>query len=209
MSDTEFLTNLRESPFRISPAEFEEKIILDYVNIENYDLLIGHNLAHNILINIVELQPEISFLKNLTLLDCDLYLGAMAEKINSIYTGLLSIQGLWLTGVSKIAHLLNDKLLPILNLNISAHFGLLEGNADLISWLQMAQKHAREAADDFSQQGFTGSPEAFLSEKIGYSSYGYQKSLVKFLDEYFWLRFGDNLPIPPQWVPPHIEQSQD
>lgn len=203
MRDTQFIAKLREAPSDISSAEFEEKVILDYVKIENYDLLIGHNLAGNVLAKIVELQPEISFLQNLTLLDCDLYYGDLTEKINKIYTGLFSVHGLWLTGVSKIAHLLNNKLLAILNLNISSYFGLLEGNSNLIAWLRLTQQNAREVTDDFCEQGFPGSPEKFLSDKLGYTSYGCEKSLVKFLDEYFWLRFGDNLPIPPRWVPPY------
>jgi hypothetical protein len=34
--------------------------------------------------------------------------------------------------------------------------------------------------------------------------------LVKYLDEYFWLRFGDNLPVPPRWVPPYLgSRSED
>ena len=170
-------------------------------------ITIGHNLAESILAKIVELQPEISSLKNITLLDCDLFYGDMAEKINRIYTDLYSIKGLWLTGISKIAHLLNDKLLAILNLNISSYFGLLEGNNNLIAWLRLTQQNAREVTDSFHEQGFEGSPEKFLSDKLGYTSYGCEKSLVKFLDEYFWLRFGDNLPVPPRWAPPYIEKE--
>lgn len=207
MRDTEFISKLREAPSTISPTEFEQKIILDYVYIENYDLLIGHNLAGNVLAKIVELQPEIAYLQNFALLDCDLYYGDMVEKINKIYTGLFSVEGLWLTGVSKVAHLLNDKLLAILNLNISSYFGLLEGNTNLVAWLRLAQQNAREVTDSFHEQGFSGSPSKFLSEKLGYAEYGYEKSLVKFLDEYFWLRFGDNLPIPPRWVPPFVTEQ--
>ena len=204
MRDTAFVSKLREAPFDISPTEFEEKVILDHVNIENYDLLIGHNLAASVLAKIVALRPEISPLKNVTLLDCDLLDRDMVEKINRIYTGVYSIQGLWLTGVSKIVHLLNDKLFAILNLDISNHFGILEGDTNLIQWLRITQQNAREVTKDFHEQGFSGSPEKFLSDKLGYTSYGYEKSLVKFLDEFFWLRFGDNLPIPPRWAPPYI-----
>jgi len=207
MRDTAFLSKLREAPFDISPLEFEEKVILNHVNIENYDLLIGHNLAQNVLNKIVELQPEVSSLQNVTLLDCDLSDSEVTEKINRVYAGLYSIQGLWLTGVSKIAHLLNDKLFAILNLDISNHFGLLEGNTSLVQWLRVTQQNAQEVTQDFHEQGFSGSPEKYLSDKLGYTSLGYEKSLVKFLDEYFWLRFGDNLPIPPRWVPPRIEES--
>ena len=207
MSDTTFLSKLREAPFDISPSEFEEKVILSHVNIENYDLLIGHKLAENVLAKIVELQPEISSLQNVTLLDCDLSDSAVTEKINRVYAGLYSIQGLWLTGASKITHLLNNKLFALLNLDISNHFGLLEGNTSLVQWLEVTQQNAQEVTQDFHEQGFSDSPEKYLSDKLGYTSLGYEKSLVKFLDEYFWLRFGDNLPIPPRWVPPRIEES--
>jgi hypothetical protein len=114
---------------------------------------------------------------------------------------------LWLTGTSKITHLLNNKLFAVLNLDISNHFGLLEGNTSLVQWLGVTQQNAQEVTQDFHEQGFSDSPEKYLSDKLGYTSLGYEKSLVKFLDEYFWLRFGDNLPIPPRWVPPRIEES--
>ena len=207
MRNTPFISKLREAPSDISPTEFEEKALLGYVNIESYDLLIRHNLAKSILDKIVELQPEISSLQDVTLLDCDLYYGDMAERINRIYAGLYSIQGLWLTGVSKIVHLLNDRLLAILNLDISDYFGLLKDDTNLIAWMTLVQQNAREVAEDFHEQGFSGSPEKFLSDKLGYTDYGCEKSLVKFLDEYFWLRFGDNLPIPPRWVPPYIGEG--
>ena len=207
MRDTSFISRLREAPYDISVNEFEEKVILNHVNIENYDLLIGQKLAESVLAKIVELQPEVSSLQNVTLLDCDLTDREVVAKINRIYSGLYSIHGLWLTGVSKIAHLLNDKLLALLNLDLSNHFRLLEGNTSLIQWLRITQQNMEEVIKDFHKQGFQDSPERFLSDKLGYTDYGYQKSLVKFLDEYFWLRFGDNLPIPPRWIPPYIVEE--
>ena len=207
MSDTAFLLTLRRAPFNISPAEFEEKVILGHVNIENYDLLIGHKLAEGVLAKINELQPEITALQDVTLLDCDLSDTSITEKIGKIYSALYSTHGLWLTGVSKIAHLLNDKLFVLLNLDISNHFGLLEGDTSLAQWLKIVQRNAREVTREFQEQGLPGTPEKYLSEKLGYTGIGYEKSLVKFLDEYFWLRYGDNLPIPPRWIPPFIEEE--
>ena len=204
MKDTSFLSRLRESPADISVTEFEEKVILGHVNIENYDLLIGHNLAGNVLAKIIELQPDISDLKDVSLMNCNLSDSEVVEKINRIYNALYSVRGLWLTGVSKISHLLNDRLLVLLNLDISNHFKLLEGNTNLIQWLKITQKNIQEVTEDFHKQGYSGSPEEFLSDKLGYTKYGYQKSLAKFIDEYFWLRFGDNLPVPPMWTPSHI-----
>jgi len=186
----------------INIKEFEEKVILNHINIENYDLLIGNNLARNVLSEIVKLQPEIALLKDVTLLDCDLSDSDLTESIVKVYQSLYSINGLWLTGVSKIAHLLNNNLFALLNLDISNHFKLLEGTTSLVQWLKITQQNMQEVTIDFKKQGFPGSPEQFLSDKLEYNKHGCQKSLVKLLDEYFWISFGDNLPIPPRWIPP-------
>lgn len=205
MRDTEFLVKLRQSPSDITPKEFEEKVLLDHVNIENYDLLIGNNLARNVLTRIMELHPIIASLQGVNLLGCDLSDAEVVARINKVYSGLYSVPGLWLTGVSKIAHLLNDKLFVILNLDISNHFQLVEGNTSLIQWLRITQQNASEVTRDFQDKGLFGTPEEFLSDRVGYRKLGCDKSLVKYLDEYFWLRFGDNLPVPPRWVPPYPE----
>jgi len=207
MSDTVFISKLREEPYDISLDEFEEKVLINHVNIENYELLIGHNLTRDILTKIIKLQPDISSLNTINLLGCDLSVNEITEKINRVYGGLYSIQGLWLTGVSKIAHLLNDRLFAILNLDISKHFKVIEGETSLTKWLELTQQNAREVTEDFYKQGFSGSPEEFLSDRLGYTAFGYKKSLVKFLDEFFWLRFGDDLPVPPRWIPPFIEED--
>jgi hypothetical protein len=201
MADTEFITKLRQTPFEIKPEEFEQKAVLDHVNIESYDLLMGHRLAERILEKIIGLQPDVSALQDLTLLNCDLSDSNIAERITRVYSTFYSIQGLWVTGVSKIAHLLNDKLLILLNLDISTHFGILEGSSGLVEWLKIMQGSARQATDDFHNRGFSGTPEAFISEKLGYTSDGCHKSLAKYLDEYYWLCFADGLPIPPPWTP--------
>lgn len=207
MKNTSFLSRLRENPADISVTEFEENVILGHVNVENYDLLIGHNLAGKVLAKIIELKPIISSLQDTNLLDFDFSDSDMVNNIRNLYSGLYSIRGLWLTGVSKISHLLNDNLLVLLNLNISSHFKLVEENTNLIEWLKITQGNFREVTDDFKKQGFPGSPAEFLSDKLGYTKQGYRKSLVKFIDEYFWLRFGDNLPVPPAWAPIYIKES--
>ena len=208
MSDTDFILTLRRAPFNISPAEFEEKVILGHVNIENYDLLIGHRLAESVLAKITEMREEISSMQNVTLEECDLSDSKVTERISKIYSGLYSVHGLWLTGVSKIAHLLNDNLFVLLNLDISNHFGLLEGDTSLTQWLRVVQQNALAITKDFHEQGFSGTPEKYLSDNIGYTEFGYEKSMVKYLDEYFWLRFGDNLPVPPKWIPPVLQRVQ-
>lgn len=199
--DTSFIETLRKDPAAVNIEDFEKKIILNHIKIENYDLLVGHRLSERVLSCLVELQPITDKLSKYKLLSCDLEDSELVDAIKEVYAKLYSVRGLWLTGVSKVAHLLNDDLFVLLNLDISNHFGLLENETSLLQWLRVTQSNAVEVTEDYQKQGNTGDPASFLSEKIGYSKNGYTKSLIKFIDEYFWLKLGDNLPIPPKWFP--------
>ncbi len=201
LGDKPFIEKLRQTPHGITASEFEQKVLLDYVNISSDDVPIKHKLAERLLENIIDLQPDVSALQGLTLLDCDLSDNAIAKRIEKIYGSLYSIPGLWVTGVSKIAHLFNDKLFVLLNRDISAHFLLQDGGVAFTTWVKFLQDSARQVTRDFQERGYQGTPEEFISEKLGYARHGCHKSLVKYLDEYYWLRFSDNLPIPPPWIP--------
>jgi hypothetical protein len=201
LGDAPFIKKLRETPHVIRAPEFEQKILLDYVRIINYDVLIQHKLAERLLEIIVDVQPYVSALQGLTLLDCDLSDHALANGIEEIYAALFSVPGLWATGVSKIAHLLNDKLLVLLNTDLSGHFRLLDGGTGIITWAKLLQDSARQVTRDFEERGHQGAPEVLISEKLGYTRHGCGKSLVKYLDEYYWLRYAESLPIPPPWTP--------
>ena len=106
-----------------------------------------------------------------------------------------------MTGVSKIAHLINDQLFILINSDIASHFRLLEEERSLQEWLVIVQNNARTVYDDFNRLDLEGTPQDFLSQKLGYTKQGCQKSIIKYIDEYFWLTLGDNLPIPPVWTP--------
>ena len=201
LGDTPFMEKLRQTPHDVTASEFEKKVLLDYVRIINYDVLIEHKLAERLLENIVGLQPYVSALQGLTLLDCDLSDSAIADRIEKIYAALYSVPGLWVTGISKIAHLLNDRLLVLLNMDISDQFRLLDDSTTVINWIKFLQNTARQVTRDFEERGYQGTPEEFISDKLGYTRHGCHKSLVKYLDEYYWLRFADSLPIPPPWIP--------
>jgi hypothetical protein len=201
ISNTNFIMKLRQTPFEIDPMEFEQKVLLDYVKIENYDLLVGHKMAQCLLEKIIGLQPTVSSLKDLRLAECDLLERDINERIKRIYSILHSADGLFLTGASKIAHLLNDKLFVPMNFHILDHFHINDSDSGFINWLTIMQDSSRQVIDDFHEKGFSGTPEAFLSEKLGYLRGGCHKSLIKYLDEYYWLLFADLLPIPPIWIP--------
>jgi len=201
LGDGEFISKLREAPWDVSYPEFEAKVISGFVNSLGLRLPVGTR-GGNILAEIIRLRSCTSSLEGVSLLDCDLSSKSLLKDIKEIYQGLGSIDGLWVTGITKIAHVLNDSLFVILDQRIAENFSLRDEADDYIDWLVLTQQHAREVAGDFEAQGLSGSPEVFLSEKLGYSSYGCQKSLARFIDEYFWLTSSENLPIPPKWLPP-------
>lgn len=199
--DGEFISKLRKAPWDVSYPEFETKVISSFVNSLGLRLPVGTR-GGNVLAEIIRLRSCTSSLEGVSLLDCDLADKDLLQNIREIYQGLGSIDGLWVTGITKIAHVLNDSLFVILDLRIAENFSLRDEADDYIEWLTIAQQHALQVKSDFEAQGNTGSPEVFLSEKLGYNSYGCQKSLARFIDEYFWLTVSENLPIPPKWLPP-------
>jgi len=199
--DTAFISQLRETPWDVSYEEFEAKVISGFVNSIGLRRAV-RTRGGNILAEIIELRQCISSLQGVRLVDCDLSDEDLLKNIKQIYNGLSSIKGLWVTGISKIAHVLNDSLFVVLDLKTSKYFDLRGEADDYIKWLGIAYQHALEVTNDFHMLGLPGSPETFLSENLGYSNYGCQKSLARFIDEYFWLTTSENLSIPPNWVPP-------
>jgi len=198
--DTTFISKLREAPWDVPYEEFETKVLTGFLNSIGLRLPVGKR-GGNILAEIIKLRHQTSSLQGVCLLDCDLSSEDLLQNIRQIYNGLSSIDGLWVTGISKIAHTLNDSLFVVLDLKTSKCFGLHGQADDYIKWLSLAQQRALEVTRDFHTLRLPGSPEAFLSEKLGHSNYGCQKSLARFIDEYFWLTISENLPIPPHWTP--------
>jgi hypothetical protein len=201
MADASFLERLRRDPQTVDPEEFERKIILDQVRVEDCNLLVGHRLAKAVLASIVRHQSIVSRLLEMNILDCNLGGTFTTDAISLVYSDIAGAGGLWETGGSKIMHLLNDKLFAMLSPGLASTFGLIDNEYRMVEWMRFVQENARAVAADFAEQGLSGSPKTYLSEKLGYAKAGYQKSIVKFLDEYFWMTHGDGLPVPPAWVP--------
>ena len=203
LRDDSFIGRLRKTPQDIPFEEFEAKVIFGFISSIGLRLPVVKG-EDNILAQIVELAPCISALEGQTLHDCDFGNDELLGHIRRIYDSLHTVHGLWLTGISKIAHILNDNLFVPVNLGTSSHLGLLGEADDFIKWLRITQQSAREATEDFYNLGLPGMPEEFLSKKLGYMNYGCQKSLARFIDEYYWLTTSENLPVPPPWLPPSV-----
>lgn len=199
-TDVSFITRLRQSPWDIQHEEFENKVIYGFLSSVGLRLPPAKKET-NILSEIIELQPCVSCLQGVSLDVCDFSDENLLANIRQIYERLFQLHGFWITGISKLTHILNDSLFPALDLRTSGHFGLIGDTDSFISWLKITQQNAKEVIQDFSDLGLLGSPENYLSEKLGYTNYGCKKSLARFIDEYYWLTSSENLPVPPPWVP--------
>ena len=166
LGDTHFIEKLRQTPHEIKASEFEQKVLLDYVNLINYDMLIEHKLSERLLEIIVALQPDVSALQGLTLLDCDLSDSVVADRVERIYAALYSIPDLWATGISKIAHLLNDKLLVLLNMDLSAHFRLRDSSTGVITWAEFVQEIARQGPGILKSEDIKAHPRTSFQRSL-------------------------------------------
>lgn len=198
--DTDFVSRLRQAPWDVPYEEFEDKVIFNFIS------SIGLRLPtvrgeDNLLTQLIDLHPHIAALDGMNLCDCNLEDVELQENIRQIYNKLHGIHGFWLTGISKIAHVLNDSLFVAINLSTSSYFGLLGEADDFIKWLKLAQQSAVEVIEDFRGSGMKGNPQDYLSDKLGYTNYGCQKSLARYIDEYYWLTTSENMPVPPKWIP--------
>jgi len=106
MSDKRFISSLQKNPSLVSLKEFENKVVMELINIYDWHLLIKHNLAGRLLERIVKMQPELSMLEGATILNCNLDDEEIITKINDLYFELKTVSGIWSTGASKILHLL-------------------------------------------------------------------------------------------------------
>lgn len=203
------INNMRQNPSSIPFKDFNDKVVSKFLNswgkmyIQNNSV---YNRSKEIYDAIIELTPFILQIGNDNLVTCNLSSSSTVCNVTmKIYNRLTIIPGISMVGFSKIAHILNDSLFPLIDNPIRKEYkkiyGISPSHAGYINWMVEMQKQACYIIEDFHKQGFIGSPGVFLSQQLGYTSVGCNKSLVKFLDEYYWLTITHGVTIPPKWVP--------
>lgn len=209
MEDSDFIAKLREKPDTVGINEFEQKVILNYIMVCNYDLLLKHEFSHAILSAIVDLEPEFNYFKNISILDIDLSDNNVEAKLTNIFCRFCKIKGLQLLGVSKILHLMNDKLFSIITKDFTDQYRTSDYSSRPIKWLKQIQIDAKEIIDDFNKINTGSTVEEYLASKLGIGEKGFKKSIVKYIDEYYWIKTIDRLELPPNWIPSYEKNSRD
>lgn len=199
------INDLRQNPYSVPLAVFKDKVISNFLNPWGR-MRWEDSTAEDIYKAIIALHPFTLKIGNDTLMTCNLSSGSTVCNVTGkIYDGLTSIRGVNMVGFSKIAHILNDSLFPLIDNPMREQYkevyGIGNSCQGYINWMIEMQKQACAVVGDFHKQGFAGSLEILLSQKLGLASVGCNKSLVKFLDEYYWLTVTRGVPIPPKWIP--------
>ena len=201
----ELIDNLRHNPSSVPFQVFRDDVVSAFLNAWGR-LFLQDDSAQEIYDAIIELNPSTRLIADDTLVACDLSPASTVCRITEkIYDRLTGFSGVSMTGFSKIAHVLNDSLFPLIDNPIRKKYrktyGIRVNSQGYINWMREMQEQARAVVQDFQKQGLPGSVEIFLSEKLGYTSVGCSKSLAKFIDEYYWLTITHGVPIPPKWIP--------
>lgn len=196
---------LREHPSSVDPSNFHEKVVSDFLNSWGR-MFIQKKTSYEILDAITELNPYLLVVRDESLLTCDLSNGSTVNGVvHAIYERLSSIDFIDMTGTSKIAHILNDSLFVMIDNEIRKKYkkkhDISRDAEGYINWMKIMQQQARDVTADFRRQGFSSSPEGFLSRKLSYTAKGCSKSMARLLDEYYWITITAGLPIPPEWIP--------
>lgn len=133
------------------------------------------------------------------LLTCDLAADSeTAEGVKSAY-GLLQWPHVWGgdTSASKVAHFLNPALFVMWDNIMQGTFGLT-GTEGYLEYLRKVRAEALEAVRDFEVLALPGTPETYLSEKLGYAT---TRPFTKLLDDFYWVTITHKRQTrPPEWL---------
>jgi hypothetical protein len=148
------------------------------------------------------MTPYIALIRDSDILSADLD-SAGADSISHaaerMYRTLSSIEGMWSTGASKILHLLNDRLFPVVTPSIISLLQLPPGGFRFSEYLKRIQYQAVTVTEECKKISPVDIAD-HISERLGYTAKGCRKSLVKYIDEYYFL-ITHGLPVPPHWTP--------
>ena len=187
--NTNLINKLRQNPSLVPFQDFHNKVIKYFLN--SWGRMYFQDVtAKEIYEAVIELNPIVRGIINDSLVKCNLNSGSIVcQATEKIYYRLTAIRGVNLVGFSKIAHILNDSLFPLIDNPIRKKYEkvyhVTKSPEGYTNWMREMQIQAGEVTKDYQKKGYTGTPELFLSQNLGYTSEGCNKSLIKFLDEYY------------------------
>jgi hypothetical protein len=146
-----------------------------------------------------ELKHHVEILRNQTLETVDLSDTQIQGAIKRAFSRL-QWPNVWGgdTVASKVLHFFNVHLFMMWDSDIEMAYTKSYGPEGYFEFLEEMQSQAKEAIGNFNRLCLSGSPESFLSQRLGYQSI---RPLTKFLGEYNWVTITKKWPSsPPDWL---------
>lgn len=204
-----FLEALRYSPQDLTVDDVRG-IFIDFLNkwgcrLRNYDNVTATNLRNCI----VGIHPELSRIRDFSILDFDFDVNENRERIDHVFNkfwfyGSEIAKNYGPTCASKTLHIINPDLFVMWDDAIRLHYWIQ--NNDIIDsgrgyyfFLIETKRIARRLVEECGERFNVTDLASWLSERLNLNP---PHSLVKFIDEFNWLAYKRRLTRPPDWVFP-------
>ena len=210
MQNPHVLPLLRTNPLAVPDKSVQDSILKGFLNAWKTRVKNSPQSANAIKNSIQQIIPDLTTLCPFTIATAQ-FTGpySVSNSIANCY-GVLRSTGFKIgpTATAKILHILRPMLFvmwdgPILK-HFNAHFGIDDSPQGYVAFLEEMNKVATAIAASFSTTHLSPSPqpnqtaEEYLSQRLGYIP---DKTMAKFLDEYFWVTITNGVTIPPRWHP--------
>jgi hypothetical protein len=197
----DLLARLRTNPNTLEQDDFNATVIL-FLN--RWKCMVSEDVALRLLtfvrnetasINSLA-QTELSQLSEDEVLLC-----------GSLYNNLVQLHGVDVAIAGKLLHIMNPSVFIPLDKDIFKHMRranptrIDRTSAGFSEFIRDRRADTLEVTSDFRRRRLLGSPNSYLSERLGYP---HPKTLAKFIDEFYWVTITNETTIPPSWNPTEI-----
>ncbi len=209
LTDKPFLERLRVNTASLSISDVRWKLI-GFLNqwgcrLRDYDDTTARNL-HKL---IVQIQPQYCKFNGNSILDLPLSNESLQDEIYQIFSVFLVYpnpvyKNFGWTALSKTLHVINPELFPMWDAAIRLEYwshdrSIDESGRGYIKFMIATQEIAGMLVAEFRNRFGREDLASFLSDRL---QIGVSQSLIKFIDEFNWVRFTRGEKMPKDWPSP-------
>jgi len=208
MQNPQVLPLLRTTPMAVSDKMVQDHILKGFLNAWKTRIKNSPQTAQAIKTSIHNMLPDLTALSPLTIVTIQFTQQDISHVENCYHNLRASGHKIGPTATAKILHILRPALFVMWDGPILEHFGIQLGITDspqgYVAYLQMMSGVANAIRLAFSGAHLTPpalpgqTAEDYLSAHLRYIP---QKTMAKFLDEYYWVTITNGVSVPPRWHP--------
>jgi len=218
MQKTSFLKMLRSAPLSLSASDIQENLIKGFLNKWKTRVKNCQDSANALRQNMSTMSSylralmpisieSINFQQHVRINSRLMTVGIAVERCYEILRGTGHRIGP--TATAKILHILQPRVFvmwdgAILDCFRRRNIGITDSGQGYRCFLEEMRKTAHQVIQNFNNRSLSPpaapgqSPSDYLSKRLSYDP---QKTIAKFLDEYYWLKVTSGVMVPPSWHP--------